>query len=85
MGKHHKIRWHHRRVAPPTGMVEMVDILTGHNHLISPDAAAAGWQAVGRYQALCGADVLPAAMVDPGTGYCWPCRSTNIPTSRIGQ
>ena len=79
MGKHSKLRRKRHQVAPPRRLVEMVDIRTGDNHLLTLDAAAAGRQAAGRYRALCGADILPAALVDPGTGYCRPCRSTTIP------
>jgi hypothetical protein len=85
VGKHSKLRRHRHRVAPLSGMVEMVDIRTGHNHLLTLDAATAGRQAAGQYRALRGADILPAALVDPGTGYCWPCRSTIIPTQRAGK
>ncbi len=81
MGRHGKVR-HRNQQAAPTGMVEMVDIRTGDNHLLTPDAAAAGRAAPHRYLALCGADVLPAALVDPGTGYCGPCRSSTIPAPR---
>lgn len=48
MGKHSKLR---HQVAPPRGMVEMVDIRTGDNHLLTPDAVTAGRQAAGRYWA----------------------------------
>lgn len=80
MGKHSKVR-HRTRHPAPRGMVEMVDIRTGENHLLTPEAAAAGRRAEGRYLPLCGVDVLPAAVVDPGRGYCWSCRST-IPNQR---
>jgi hypothetical protein len=85
MGKHNKLRQHHHQVIPPRGMVEIVDIRTGHNHLVTPDAAATAWQAAGRYRALCGTKVLPAALVDPRTGYCWPCWSTTTSASRAGK
>ncbi len=85
MGKHSKLRRHRHQVAPSRGMVEIVDIRTGHNHLVTSDAATAGRQAAGRFRALCGTEVLPAALVDPGTGYCWPCRSTTILGPRAGR
>ena len=47
MGKHNKLRQHRHQVLLP--MVEIVDIRTGHNHLVTLDAAAAAWQAAGRY------------------------------------
>jgi hypothetical protein len=56
----------------------LVDLGTGTSHLLTPDATA---DPHGRYPALCGLDVLPAALVDPGTGYCWDCRSS-IPGQR---
>lgn len=84
MAKHSKP--HRHQVMPPRGMVEIVDIRTGQRHLLTPDAAAAGQQATSRhYHALCGTEILPAALVDPGTSYCWPCQSTPIPTPRSGQ
>jgi hypothetical protein len=49
-----------------------------HEPPVDPDATA---DPHGRYPALCGLDVLPAALVDPGTGYCWDCRSS-IPGPR---
>jgi hypothetical protein len=55
--------------------IAMVDLRTGLMHLLTPDAADAG------LVALCGRPVLPAALVDPGAGYCWDCRST-IPSQR---
>jgi hypothetical protein len=58
--------------------MNMVDLRTGLTHLLTPEAADAG------LVALCGLAVLPAALVDPGTGYCWNCRST-IPTQRSGD
>jgi hypothetical protein len=66
------------RVPIPAHMVDMVDLGTGTSHLLTPDATA---DPHGRYPALCGLDVLPAALVDPGTGYCWDCRSS-IPGPR---
>jgi hypothetical protein len=81
VGKHSRVRRHDRQ-AVRRGMVEMVDIRTGDNHLLTPDAAAAGRREPNRYHALCGADIVPAALVDPGTGNCWPCWSSPIPAQR---
>lgn len=50
--------------------IHMVDLRTGLTHLLTADAAAAD------LVALCGRALLPAALVDPGTDYCWDCRST---------
>jgi hypothetical protein len=61
------------RVPIPAHLVHMVDLGTRMSHLLTRDATA---DPHGRYPALCGLDVLPAAMVDPGTGYCRNCRST---------
>ncbi len=55
--------------------VDVVDLSTGLTHLL-PDADAGG------LIALCGRPVLPAALVDPGVGYCWDCRSTTIPAGQ---
>jgi hypothetical protein len=85
MGKHSKLRRHRHQIAPPRGMVEMVDIRTGDNHLLTSDAAAAGRQAAGLYRALCGADILPAALVDPGMSYCRLCRSITTPGPCAGN
>jgi hypothetical protein len=57
----------------------MVDLGTGTSHLLTRDAIA---DPTGRYPALCGVAVLPAAMVDPGRRYCWLCRSS-VPGSEI--
>jgi hypothetical protein len=55
--------------------VDVVDLRTGLTHRLTPENADAG------LVALCGRPVLPAALVDPGVGYCWDCRST-IPMQR---
>ena len=84
MGKHSKPR-HRARQLVWKGMIEMVDIHTGDSHLLTPDAAAAGRRAPHRYLARCGTEIIPAALVDPGTGrYCGPCRSSTIPAQRPG-
>lgn len=74
MGRHSKVR-HRTPQMVPKGMVEMVDIRTGDQHLLTLEAASAGRQAPNHYLAVCGAEITPAALVDPGRGYCWPCRS----------
>ncbi|MGH3888607.1 MAG: hypothetical protein ACRDSZ_18945 [Pseudonocardiaceae bacterium] len=61
---------------------EVVDAGTLKAHLMTLDALAAGRRAAGRYVALCGADVLPAALVTPPRGTCPSCRS--IPSQRSG-
>jgi hypothetical protein len=57
--------------------VDIVDLRTGLTHRLTPENADTG------LVALCGRPVLPAALVDPGAGYCWDCRST-IPNQRSG-
>jgi hypothetical protein len=49
---------------------DIVDLRTGLTHLLTPDAADAG------LVALCGTSCAARALVDPGAGYCWDCRST---------
>jgi hypothetical protein len=65
----------------PPAPLERVDPRTGITHLVTPDAAAAGRVRGGRYLALCGAEVIPAGMTEPGRGHCETCR-TAIPTQR---
>ncbi len=62
--------------------IAWVDLRTGITHLLTPDAAAAGRVRVGRYLALCGAEVIPAAMTEPGHGDCQPCHAAAIPAQR---
>ncbi len=52
--------------------VKLVDVGTRLTHLLTGDAYAEGLRPKGRYWALCGADVLPAALVDPGSGQLLP-------------
>jgi hypothetical protein len=66
MAKHRMVTKH--RV--PVRTLDLVDLRDGLIHLVTPDAHAAG------KVALCGLAVLPAALVDPGTRYCWDCRAT---------
>ena len=77
MGRHSKVKSSARHPVP-RGLIEMVDIRTGNNHLLTPDAAAAGRKAPHRYLALCGAEVIPAALADPGTGFCRLCRASIV-------
>lgn len=74
MGRNSEVKNRTRPVIPKH-MVEMVDARTGDHHLLTLDAASAGQQAPNRHLAVCGAEIVPAALVDPGRGYCWPCRS----------
>lgn len=61
---------------------EVVDARTLQSHLLTPDALAAGLSAAGRYIALCGEDVVPASLTEPGNGRCSSCVS--IPAQRAG-
>ncbi|MDQ2883999.1 MAG: hypothetical protein M3Y48_23320 [Actinomycetota bacterium] len=56
----------------------MVDV-TGTEHLVAPDAAADGLHR-GLYSTLCGADVVPAALVARAARYCRLCAP--IPAQR---
>lgn len=51
--------------------IEMVDT-TGTAHLLTTDAAADGYRQ-GRYIAVCGDDVVPAALVATMARYCPLC------------
>jgi hypothetical protein len=62
---------------------EVVDARTLRAHLLTPDALAAGQHAGGRYIALCGQDVLPASLTEPGNGYCPSCISIPVQRSRL--
>ena len=85
MAKH---RLADRRAAPrvdwtapmPTTVYRMVDLPTGTIHLLPRDADANRW---GRYPAVCGVEVFPASLTDPGRRYCRSCRSTSsVPSQR---
>ncbi len=80
--------WRRRAPAPPRRRtVELVDAGTLLTHLLTLDAHVTGLRPQGRYVALCGRDVLPAAMVEPGNGrYCHAClASLVLPTQRRPQ
>ncbi|MGH3511375.1 MAG: hypothetical protein ACRDRB_03765 [Pseudonocardiaceae bacterium] len=73
MGRH---RRQQRRHTPARRTVEMVDI-SGTAYRLTIDAAAAGLPR-GRYSALCGKDVVPAALVAREARFCRLC----IPAQR---
>jgi hypothetical protein len=55
--------------------IEMVDASNLVTHFLTPDAVDAGRRPPGDYIALCGVNVVPAALVEPGNGrVCLPCR-----------
>ncbi len=73
--------WRRAREVRPrlADFVKLVDVGTRLTHLLTRDAHAEGVRPKGRYWALCGADVLPAAMVDPGSGrYCHACLANAV-------
>jgi hypothetical protein len=61
--------------------IEVVDARTLTAHFLTDDAFAAGGLPQGRYIALCGQDVLPACLVEPGRTRCPTCVS--IPRQRL--
>ncbi|MGH3974339.1 MAG: hypothetical protein ACRDS9_13580, partial [Pseudonocardiaceae bacterium] len=62
-------------------VVDMVDVRDLRIHFMTPDAAAQGLHASGRYTALCGADVLPASLTEPRKSAvsraCWRASPIN--------
>ena len=60
--------------------VELVDACTLTAHFLTLDALAAGRLPKGCYIALCGQDVLPASLAEPGRGRCLLC--TSVPSQR---
>ena len=72
-GRHRLRRRHQVRHAAPPRAVEVVDARTLMGHVLTLDALSAGRVPEGRYIALCGMDVLPACLVEPGAGRCLDC------------
>ncbi len=62
--------------------VEMVDVRSLVAHVLSDAAAVAGRGGGGRYYALCGVEVLPAALVAGPDRYCCTCAAATVPTQR---
>jgi hypothetical protein len=63
---------------------ELVDALTLRAHLLTLDALAQGQHATRRYIALCGQEVIPASLVEPGRSRCQLCvSSASIPMQRL--
>jgi hypothetical protein len=60
--------------------VEVVDARTLTAHCLTMDALAAGRLPKGRYITLCGQDVLPASLAEPGRNRCLSC--VPIPSQR---
>ena len=75
-GRHRLTGRRTRHVITKRRTVEMVDLRTMQAHLLDDDAATAGRRGGGHYLALCGAEVIPAAMVEPGRDYCRLCSTS---------
>lgn len=73
--RHRLLRRRHRLTPRRRRLIDMVDIRSLVMHLLTPDAAAAGLRGKGRYIALCGAEVIPASLTEPGRFRCQPCLS----------
>ncbi|MGH3963636.1 MAG: hypothetical protein ACRDSN_19740 [Pseudonocardiaceae bacterium] len=71
----------HRLRGRPRRVIEMVDISL-EAHYLTDAAAVAGRGGGGRYYALCGAEVIPASLTAPPTGYCRTCAAATVPTQR---
>jgi hypothetical protein len=67
----------------PTRTVEMVDV-AGTLHRLAVDAAVDGL-APGRYNALCGENVLSAALIMRQARYSRLCVPTTVPRQRPGR
>ena len=70
----------HRPARPGRRPVELVDVWTKQAHLLTLTAYEAGFDPDVAYVALCGAEVLPACLAEPGRSYCEPCRSKTVPS-----
>ena len=80
-GKHSLAGHQPRRSVPRT--IDMVDASSLVTHFLTPNAIDAGRRPPGDYIALCGVNVVPAALVKPGNGhYCLPCRQTMTTRNR---
>jgi hypothetical protein len=75
MGRHSVTRRHQA----PRKLIEMVDALDFRRHWLSRDAPAGP---EGRYIAMCGAAVLPAALVELGSSRCQGCIPSVVPPQR---
>lgn len=84
MAGRHRLRGR-RHVPHPSRQraIEVVDARTLIGHFLSMDVLTAGRLPHGRYTALCGQDVLPACLTEPGTGRCASCAS--VPRQRLGS
>lgn len=83
-GKHRFKGWQVQYSAPHRA-VEVVDARTRTMHSLTEEALAAGRLSQGRYIALCGQDVLPAGLTEPGTRRCPSCVSIPSQRTRDGR
>jgi hypothetical protein len=85
MAGRHRLKGRRQQVPQhgvPHRAIEVVDARTLLGHFLTVDAFAAGRLPDGRYIALCGEDLLPACLVEPGTGRCTDCVA--VPRQRAG-
>jgi hypothetical protein len=54
-------------------LLGVTDARTSVAHLVTDEAMAAG-RAQGRYQAVCGREVLASSLTAEESGHCWACR-----------
>ena len=80
MAGKHRLKGRHVQHTTRHRATEVVDARTLTAHFLTDDAFAAGSRPKGRYIALCGQEVLPASLVEPGRGRCPSC--VLIPTQR---
>jgi hypothetical protein len=81
MAGRHSRRRHHATQRRTIETVELVDV-TGTAHRVSVHAAEHGLP-LGRYTAVCGTDLVPAALVAREARYCRLCAP--IPAQRTAR
>lgn len=59
--------------APRSAGIAVADGLTRVTHRVSSEAMSLGRRAGGRYQAVCGVQLWPASLTEPGRGRCPVC------------
>lgn len=85
MAGRHRLRGPREHIAQPFRQraIEVVDARTLIGHFLTMDVLTTGRLPHGRYTALCGQDVLPACLAEPGTSRCPSCMS--VPRQRLGR
>lgn len=63
----------HTISAPRSLTIELVDVRTDMTDRVTDEAFGAGKRASGRYQAVCGMEVLPASLTAPARSHCLTC------------